>query len=202
MSDADRQKWDARFAAKPLEASPPAPAFLDSLMLQLLPGRVLDLASGDGACALQLARRRLEVTALDISAVALARLQAFAAAEHLPIDCCELDLDDEPGRVEFAASQPGFDNLLICHFKPAQDLWPWLATLLRPGGRLALTTFNLRQHQQRGFPERFCLAPGELQSVCPALKLLDYQSLEHQSQLQGEADEAVYRDSYLFERLV
>ena len=171
--DADRHKWNQRFADKPL-TPPAAPGFLVAAEAALAPGLTLDLASGDGAAALYLAGLGRAVTALDISAVALSRLQAFAAQRQLTLDTRELDLDDLRGLRDLGQ----FANLTLFHFKPSEALWQILPHLLRPGGKLLVSTFNQRHHQVNGFPQRFCLAPGELLKRHPALDLEHYQTLE------------------------
>jgi SAM-dependent methyltransferase len=74
----DEQAWDSRYAendriwsGKPNEA-------LVAEVAALRPGRVLDLGCGEGADAVWLAKQGWEVTAVDISSVALGRAAAHA----------------------------------------------------------------------------------------------------------------------------
>lgn len=182
--EADRRKWDQRFSNKPNRA-PGAPGYLTEACQQLSPGSVLDLASGDGAAALYLAEKGFEVTATDISKVALNRLQGFAEQRGLMISTRTLDLDNPQEVLTLGR----FNNVVVFHFKPSDTLWQLLPQLLVPGGHLMLSTFNVRHHQENGFSRRFCLEPGEWCQVHPALTLCQYQSVERHGD---------YMDDYLF----
>jgi 2-polyprenyl-3-methyl-5-hydroxy-6-metoxy-1,4-benzoquinol methylase len=69
MSDADRQKWDARYAQPAAAPRDPEPFLLELDHLLPRSGRALDVAGGAGRNAIWLARRGLDVTLVDISAV-------------------------------------------------------------------------------------------------------------------------------------
>ncbi len=72
-----QQEWDGRYAEmRQLWSGRPNGALVAEVS-DLAPGRVLDVGCGEGADAVWLARRGWDVTALDVSGVALAR-----AAEH------------------------------------------------------------------------------------------------------------------------
>jgi SAM-dependent methyltransferase len=82
-----------------------------------------------------LAEQGLEVTAWDLSAVAIERLGQEAAARGLKIDARVRDVLARP---------PGpatFDVILVSHFLD-RDLAPALAEALRPGGLLFYQTFS------------------------------------------------------------
>lgn len=184
----DRQRWDQRFSDKPLTAPKP-PGFLVQEREVLPSGRALDIASGDGAAALWLAAQGFDTTAVDISSVALSRLQSFAQQQQLSITelCCDLD---DPAQVtsQLAGS---FDVIVMAHFKPSLALMTQLGSLLSPTGQLLLTTFNQQHHLSNGFSQRFCLAPSEFESSVPGLRCLHYQSV-----MRGDS----YMDDYRWSR--
>lgn len=182
----DQERWNSRFKQRPLERPKP-PGFIVESVSQLNPGSVLDLASGDGAAALYLAKQGYEVTAADISEVALARLNTFAHELGLDISTQIVDLDQS----ESFRLLGNFDNLVIAHFKPNKNYWPILCSLLRPGGKLLLTTFNLKHHLENGFSRRFCLEENELVNISEQL------SLTHQASKERKGS---YMDDYLFTR--
>ena len=83
--------WDARYAASGrLFSSEPDEALVE-LAGTLPPGRALDLGAGEGRNSLWLARKGWQVTAVDLSGVALARLRAQAATEHVAVDAVGAD---------------------------------------------------------------------------------------------------------------
>lgn len=165
--NAVRDKWNQRYGAR-AAAVPATPAFVTEIAASLRPGSVLDVAAGDGAASLALARLGFAVTAVDIAEVGLARLLGFASAEQLAIQTHCRDL----AQPDCLQGLGPFDNILVCRYKPEAALWPQLASALVPGGLLAFSTFNLQQHKRHGFPARFCVAPDELKAIDPALELL------------------------------
>lgn len=192
----DRFKWDQRYAAKAAQR-PGIPKILQQQWQQLNAGSVLDVASGDGAAALFLAEQGFTVTATDISDQGLQRLAGFAAELGVSVTslCADFDAAEDREKLQQAAGEQGFDNIVISYFKPQAELLCWLASLLAKDGKLWLATFNLRQHEQQGFSKRFCLSPDEFRSIAElpesGLELLEYQ--QHNDEQGGI-------DSYLFSR--
>jgi SAM-dependent methyltransferase len=95
----DARRWDERYAtAARVEARPPEVIERWPELISLVPeaGRCLDVASGPGAVTLWSARRGLEVTALDASAVAIGLLRNAAAAAGVAgkVDALVFDLDE------------------------------------------------------------------------------------------------------------
>lgn len=183
-----REKWDSRYLNKPDQA-PQVHTFVEAMVDQLNAGSVLDIASGDGAAALYLAANGFQVTATDISGEGLKRLSRFAAQKGVSVATEVIDLEQEGGALSTLGQ---FDNIVISLYKPVATLWPEMVAHLRPGGRLLLSTFNLKHHEQNGFSRRFCLEPAELSAIHPALKLVQYRQDVGSSQTM---------DLYLFERL-
>ena len=84
--------WDERHAARdPIEAHDPDPTLV-AVVGGLLPGRALDLATGDGRNAIWLAARGWRVTGVDFSGVALDRARIAAGAAAVEIDWLRADL--------------------------------------------------------------------------------------------------------------
>lgn len=69
----DARAWDERYASSELVWSRGPNQFVEAELAALTPGRAVDLACGEGRNALWLASRDWQVTALDFSAVALAK---------------------------------------------------------------------------------------------------------------------------------
>lgn len=106
--------------------------------LQLSDGtRLLDLGSGPGLYAIRLARRGVEVLAVDVAPLLLEHLRAAAAAEDLPVRTLE-------GSYLEADLGSGHDAAILIHedycvLSPSQRavLLRRVREALRPGGRVA-----------------------------------------------------------------
>lgn len=133
MSDADRERWDTRYARDALVMGPDLKPFVRSVE-PLLPrsGRALDIACGEGQLAGWLAERGLEVTAVDISPVALDKLcsRAASSAWAARLHVIEADLDEGLPRIK-----PGL-SLVTCVDFYAPALMKQARSLLAPGGML------------------------------------------------------------------
>jgi tellurite methyltransferase len=186
----DQLHWDKRFAARANEPADPEP-FLVQQHNRLNSGSVLDLASGDGRNSLFLASIGFNVTAADISPLALSRLNHFSTLQDSHISTVQMDFDNKFSLGPDAFEEM-FENLIIFFFKPPDHLWKVIPDLLKPGGKILLCTFNLQQHDNKGFPGRFCLKPGELTSVHPQLEVELYQSFE---------DKGRFLDAYVFRKM-
>jgi len=183
----DRVRWNTRFSKRPMK-QPNTPEFIEESFDQLLPGTVLDVASGDGAVSLYLASKGFTVTATDISGVALERLTFFAQELNLEVNTYLVDLD-QPAILSCLGT---FDNIVIAHFKPKTTYWPLLVSLLRPRGKLLISTFSLKHHLENNFSRRFCLEENELVNVSDQLVL------EHHAPVNRNGS---YMDDYLFRRV-
>lgn len=162
-----QHKWDIRWRERAGEALVADPWLLK--LNDLLPscGHALDLACGRGRNALDLARRGLAVSALDLSAEALAQLARAAAEEGLQIDCECCDLEAQPPTL-----MRDFD-LVLCFFFLHRPLLPWIRTAVRPGGLAILRTFSSAGRFPPGELEpRFVLQPGELLTLFSGWEIL------------------------------
>jgi SAM-dependent methyltransferase len=74
----DAPEWDERYASADRIWSGEPNGALVAEVADLAPGRALDVGCGEGADAVWLARRGWQVTALDVSAVALERAKRHA----------------------------------------------------------------------------------------------------------------------------
>lgn len=81
----DPQSWNARYAGTDSVWSAEPNALAAELVADLPPGRALDLAAGEGRMALWLAARGWTVTALDFSAVGLAKGRTRAEQDGLDV---------------------------------------------------------------------------------------------------------------------
>lgn len=158
----DRLRWNTKYE----DASGPSPAHpLAERALSLEPpdGGVLDLASGPSGSALLAAAAGRDVTAVDISEIALGRLGAEARRHGLGplITLVQADLGDwRPG-------PPGY-ALVLCTGFWDRSVFGRAAGAVLPGGLLAWEAFTEDARRARPhLPAEWCLAPGEPASLLP-----------------------------------
>ncbi|RFA21148.1 class I SAM-dependent methyltransferase [Subtercola boreus] len=104
----EQREWDARYADLSQLWSGRPNATLISEATSLNPGRVLDVGCGEGADALWLSEQGWQVTALDVSKVALDRAESEAAArgQHVTwLHAGLLEAGIEPGSFDLVSAQ-------------------------------------------------------------------------------------------------
>ena len=180
MAEADRERWEARWAARGGEPPGEPEPFLVRHAGALPPGPALDAACGDGRNALWLAAARgAVVTAVDVAPSAVARLRAAAGAAGSAVEASVADLDDPAA---LACLGP-FAAVVVARYKPSAAQWGRLLDRLAPGGRLLLCSFGKAQHERAGFPLAYCLDRGELEAALGGrLRLLAYEAFEERGE--------------------
>lgn len=161
------QCWDERYRG--VEAGPD-PALVLREWAHLVPktGVALDLACGLGGNGLWLAARGLEVSAWDLSAVAIAQVREASTRLGLRIEAQVRDLLTDPPPPQT------FDLICVTHFLE-RDLALQIASALRPGGLLFYQTFTREALSDRG-PKNpaFRLAANELLQLFNGLVVRGY----------------------------
>ena len=171
MSDADREKWDGRYASGDVPGRDyPSPVLVDCLeRIGTGNGRpALDLACGRGRNALAMARAGFAVDAVDISPAALAYGQEQAGREGLAINWIEKDLDHGP------LPRDDYSLIMVCRFH-SRPAVPWLMDSLAEGGFLVYDQHFLTAHDVSGPKSRdFRLRPNELLRAFSPLRIVHY----------------------------
>ncbi|MDY6995379.1 MAG: class I SAM-dependent methyltransferase [Actinomycetota bacterium] len=156
MSDADRLRWDRRYAdrvpGEPEDAALPA-VFAPHAAEFPVTGSALELACGRGAAAVWLALRGMEVRGVDVSPAAI------DAARELARRCgvaarCHFDVVDLDGGLP---AGPIVDVLLCNRFRDSL-LDGAIVERLAPGGLLALSALS----EVGGRPGPYRVRAGEL----------------------------------------
>lgn len=133
MSEADRRKWDDRYAAGAYAERSHASSLLEAWLPDLPPGRALDVACGAGRNAIRLAAAGYEVDAVDVSTTGLEQGAARAAALGLEIGWLAADLETTP--VGNALPERDYDVIVVMRYVNL-PLMRQLTRRLRPGGHL------------------------------------------------------------------
>jgi 2-polyprenyl-3-methyl-5-hydroxy-6-metoxy-1,4-benzoquinol methylase len=130
--------WDERYGSADRIWSGRPNVQLVAQVADLPPGNALEVGSGEGADAIWLASRGWQVTAVDVSAVALERAARVAKAQGLA-DAITWEQRDmlswDPGKARYDLVSAQFMHLP----RPAQDaMHTRLAAAVRPGGTLLI----------------------------------------------------------------
>lgn len=132
----DRDGWDARYREKEWLWTAEPNRFLVECVSDLTPEGALDLACGEGRNAVWLAERGWSVTAVDWSAVAIARGRSLAEERGVDVEFVEADvLEWEPG-------EGSVDLAVVVYLQiPSpgrEEVWRAAASAVRRGGRLVI----------------------------------------------------------------
>ena len=167
----DRQSasssWDERYQRQAVEQMPWFYPELDDDLkqaldqLELREGRLLDLGTGPGTQAMQLARRGFAVTAVDLSDTAIQRARDEASAQGLSINWHQDDILAtrlaEPFDMIF---DRGCFHVLLPELR--EKYVNTVVNLLKPGGWFFLKTFSHLQPGTQG-PNRF--TPEQIRAI-------------------------------------
>lgn len=159
--DADRLKWNRRYASAPSYLGASASQFLRDQMAtikRLAPGqRVLDVASGEGRNAVFLAQNGFRVTGVDISDVGLAKGERLALEQGVAVEFRQIDLEG----YHIAAQ---YDVILNCNFL-LRNLIPEEVKALTPGGLLLFDTLLASPQLLSTHNPDYLLQQGELERI-------------------------------------
>jgi tellurite methyltransferase len=135
-------------------------------------GSALDLAGGVGRHAIWLARRGWRVKLLDISEVGIQQAQKNAENTNTPTSILtevrDLNVLQDLGREQY--------DLVVVFFYLQRQVFPALATAIKPGGFLIYKTYTTEQKNFSGGPSHpmFLLEPNELLRAFSSLRVLRY----------------------------
>lgn len=174
-----RANWNTRWFRKSDAALGPPDDWLQRFQYMLPKGSVLDVACGTGRNAVYLAERGFEVTAVDISEVALGRLAREAQQRGLSIATVQHDLEQNP-----VLPEGQFDvvlNYLYLH----RPLLPAEMAAVRPGGVFVMRTFSRMSGAEESQRQEITLQPCELQNIFADWRTLYYEEGAYTSTKHG-----------------
>ena len=169
-----RSHWDLKYEQGLPSLEKPDPFFLSAFsefVADQFPngGNALDLAGGVGRHALWLAKRNWQVTVVDISEVAIRKLNQKARQLDLTLELFALDA------MEYEFEPTHFD-LIVLYYHFDRDICPKILSALKPGGFL-ICKCSLRWNPGEEFAPISTrpLGRNEILSMFPALRVIHHQ---------------------------
>lgn len=171
MSDDDRLRWDRRYAGQPpLSVDDVALPAVFAPFVDTVPtyGHAVELACGRGGASVWLARRGLDVLAVDVSGEAIAAAESVAAAtlaagSGAAGSCRFVVADLDSGLPDGPAA-----HFILCHrFRDAR-LDAAILGRLAPGGLLAISVLS----EVGAAPGPFRAPAGELSRAFASLEII------------------------------
>jgi SAM-dependent methyltransferase len=167
----DQHQWDERYASTELVWTAEANRFVVDELADLAAGRALDLGAGEGRNAIWLAERGWRVTAVDFSAVGLAKAAKLAGRRGVTgVRWVEADLR------EYQPDQAAYDLVLLAYIHlPPDEFGALLQTAvsaLAPGGTLLVVGHDVDNISRgHGGPQdpRILHRPGSVVAALPGL---------------------------------
>jgi SAM-dependent methyltransferase len=169
-----RSHWDLKYEQGLTSLEQPDPFFVSAFnqfVADQFPNgaTVLDLAGGIGRHALWLAKKNWQVTVVDISEVAIQKLDAKARLLDLALSLFALDASEYP----FEAAS--FD-LIVMFYHFDRDICRRVLSALKPGGFLICKSSLSWSTYQGTAPANIApLEKGEILSMLPELKTVHHQ---------------------------
>lgn len=135
--------WDERFSTAGFTYGTEPNDFLASVTERIPQGKILSLAEGEGRNAVYLASRGHDVTAVDASAVGLAKAKELAESREVSITTVLADLE------QFIIAPQQWDGIIscYCHLPPPlrRAVHRAAVTGLKPAGVFVLEAFSKKQ---------------------------------------------------------
>lgn len=168
---ADRQTWNARYAAKELVWSAGPNESFAREVEHLAPGRALDLGCGEGRNAIYLAEHGWRVTAIDFSDVAIDKARRIAERRGVTVDWRVEDVSTSD------LPQGAFDLVAVLFLHTGareRDAWMKRAiAAVAPGGTFLYIGHDLSNIDKGvGGPRDPAVLPG-VGDVCTGLDEFD-----------------------------
>jgi SAM-dependent methyltransferase len=192
MSKALQEKWNLRYQEQEINTARPARVLEENSYLLPQYGKALDLACGLGGNAQVLARLGLDVDAVDLSSVAIEKIQDYAKSHTLPINAFVRDVEKDGLPPE---QYDAYDIIVVSYFLE-RSLFPQIISRLADGGLLFYQTWTKEKvdgNENGPSNPGFLLKPGELSRLCNDLRIVYYR----ENGLLGDTQKGIRNEAML-----
>lgn len=168
--------WDERYSTEEYAYGTKANAFLKSHANSLPKGKVLSLAEGEGRNAVFLAKAGYQVTAVDGSAVGLAKAEKLAKQNDVELELIHADL------TQFDMGENAWHGIISIFFPLSAEfrkpLHSKVMRALKPGGVYLLEAYTQKQVQYGTGGGKNAELMQDKQSLSEELKGLEFKHLQ------------------------
>lgn len=193
MTDSkDADKWNKVYSNNEFGFFPPCLVLHQHQHLLPETGKALDLACGMGRNAVMLARQGFETVAIDVSHVAIDKLNEYAEQEDLVITAQACDLNQTP------LLKNEFDIIVISHYLN-RDLIPSIKQALKKEGVIFYQTFIKQKVEDIG-PSNpdYLLDENELLELFKEFQIVVYK----EEALLGDTQEGFRNEAMIIARKI
>ncbi|MDH5378466.1 MAG: class I SAM-dependent methyltransferase [Gammaproteobacteria bacterium] len=169
MSEELKVKWDKIYSEKTVGEHHASDVLTRNKHLLPMNGSSLDVAAGMGANAIYLAERGFDALAVDISQVAVDRINAYGKEKNISLSARVMNLEKDTLGAEL------FDVITVAHYLE-RKIAPMLINALKPNGLLFYQTFTKEKTEGATTPSNpdFLLKENELLQLFSPLQLVYY----------------------------
>ena len=177
--DGGKHFWDKKYSSDIyVYGKTPAKFLAENYNYLPLDSAVLDIGMGEGRNAVFLAKKKFNVTGIDISSVAVKKAQILANEHNVKIKTIVASLNE----YDF---KPESFNAIISFYYVDRTLIPQIIKWLKPGGVLIYEAHTLKQRDIKGFERMstdYLLQEGELLNLFPGMDVLKFEEPTHKQE--------------------
>lgn len=165
----NKEYWDEKFANREDNLLSPEKAVVENIEY-FKNGSVLDIACGDGRNAMFLIKNHFNVTGIDFSSKALARLQMFAERNNCFINTKQIDLNILSSLKDVGI----FDNILINHYRLDREQLADIESHITDNGVLFICGFGNKQKVDSKIRKEDLIQPSDFKDINKSFDLINY----------------------------
>lgn len=183
----EAQEWNARYASEERLWSGKVNALLRREIEDMKPGTVLDVGAGEGADAIWLAQQGWQVSAVDISQIAIDRAETAAHKASVKVQWIVADAREVGGEYDLVSA-------LYPVVHKESGLFDHLCELVKPGGTLLFVHHMPDLDKPRGHGPDFSKvmsAREVLENLSPKWTIEKYEVIERGANSKHPYDELV-----------
>ncbi|RDY28211.1 methyltransferase domain-containing protein [Romboutsia weinsteinii] len=165
----DRDYWNNKYENRDDTLFAPEISLVENIQY-LKKGSVLDIACGDGRNALYLIGKGFDVTGIDFSEEALARLYKFADKNNCLINLKQVDLNNTNALKDIGI----FDNIIINHYKMNKEGLVDLKNHISKNGILFICGFGEIHKVDIKIKETDLIQSDDFDNITDSFDLINY----------------------------